>query len=104
MACRIYLASDQLLVNHLYTLLEKSGIRALTQQAAVDVPQEESGPVAWYSELWIMQDGQLANAQELLRQALDSEAAAPAYPVVLQPDPDPQPLPAPDFRTPAQLF
>ncbi|WP_334079071.1 hypothetical protein [Microbulbifer sp. M83] len=81
MACRIYFASDQLLVSHLYTLLEKSGIRALTQQAAVDVPQEESGPVAWYSELWIMQDGQLANAQEVLRKVLDSETVAPAVPV-----------------------
>lgn len=89
MARRIYFASDQLLVSHLYTLLEKAGIRALTQQAAVDDPQEESGPVAWYSELWIMQDGQLANAEELLSRALEGETGMPRGPAPLLPELDP---------------
>ncbi|SDJ84698.1 hypothetical protein [Microbulbifer yueqingensis] len=86
MARRIYFASDQLLVSHLYTLLEKAGISALTQQAAVDVPQDESAPVAWYSELWIMRDGQLANAQALLQRALEGERSEPPYNPQVLPD------------------
>ncbi|WP_308368381.1 MULTISPECIES: hypothetical protein [unclassified Microbulbifer] len=73
MAQRIYTASDQLLVSHLYTLLEKAGISALTQKSAVDVPSGESGPLVWHSELWIMKDCELAIAQLLLEQALASE-------------------------------
>lgn len=74
MAQRIYIASDQLLVSHLCDLLEEAGIPALTQKAVVDAPQEECTPLAWYSELWIMRDGQLANAWQLLERALAGEA------------------------------
>jgi hypothetical protein len=74
MAYRIYIASDQLLVSHLYSLLEKAGISAVTQKTPIDMPAGESGPLAWYSELWIMKDRELASAQALLKQALAREA------------------------------
>ncbi|WP_250459831.1 hypothetical protein [Microbulbifer litoralis] len=77
MAQRIYIASDQLLVNHLCNLLEKAGIPALTQKAVMDAPQEECTPLAWYSELWIMRDGQLARAWQLLDRALAGENPRP---------------------------
>lgn len=76
MAQRIYIASDQLLVSNLCTLLERAGISALMQKAVVDVPQGESGPVAWYSELWILRDRQLAKAGDLLEQALSGDTPA----------------------------
>ncbi|SEA33510.1 hypothetical protein [Microbulbifer marinus] len=74
MAQRIFIASDQLLVCHLYTLLERAGISVLMQQSVVDVPQEDSGPVAWYSELWVLQNHQLDIASQLLEGALVAEA------------------------------
>ncbi|AOS97248.1 hypothetical protein AUP74_01817 [Microbulbifer aggregans] len=73
MAQRLYIASDQLMVFHLQNVLEQAGISALMQKAAVDVPQEEGAPLAWYSELWVLQDGQLAAAHRLLEQFLASE-------------------------------
>jgi len=72
MAHRIYIANDQLLVSHLFTLLEQAGIPALMQQSVRDVPQDECGPLAWYSELWVLRDFQLASAQRLLIKALDN--------------------------------
>ncbi|MCW8124961.1 hypothetical protein [Microbulbifer halophilus] len=75
MAQRIFIASDQLLVSHLCNLLEKAGIPALTQKAVVDAPQEECTPLAWYSELWIMRDGQLASARQLLGRALAGDVS-----------------------------
>lgn len=75
MAQRLYIASDQLMVFHLQNVLEQAGISALMQKAAVDVPQEEGAPLAWYSELWVLQDGQLAAARRLLEQFLASESA-----------------------------
>lgn len=74
MAQRLYIASDQLMVFHLHNVLEKAGISALTQKAAVDVPQEEGAPLAWYSELWVLHDGQLAAARRMLEQFLASES------------------------------
>ncbi|WP_346839112.1 hypothetical protein [Microbulbifer sp. SAOS-129_SWC] len=71
MAQRIYIANDQLLVSHLFTLLEQAGIPALMQKSVVDVPQDECGPLAWYSELWILRDQQVLSARRLLIQALD---------------------------------
>lgn len=76
MAHRIYIANDQLLVSHLFTLLEQAGIPALMQKSVVDAPQDECGPVAWYSELWVLRDGQLASAQRLLTRALDGECSS----------------------------
>ncbi|MFC6634871.1 hypothetical protein [Microbulbifer taiwanensis] len=74
MAQRIFIASDQLLVSHLYTLLERAGISVLMQKSVVDVPQEESGPLAWYSELWVMQGCQLDTASRLLDRVLAAES------------------------------
>lgn len=74
MAQRIFIASDQLLVSHLHRLLERAGISALMQKSVVDVPQEESGPLAWYSELWVMQDRQLDTASRLLARVLAAES------------------------------
>lgn len=73
MAHRIFVTWDQLLVSNLYTLLEKAGVSVLTQKSVVDVPLEESGPLAWCSELWIMQDRQLDTAARLLERALAEE-------------------------------
>ena len=73
MAQRIYIGSDQLLVSYLCNLLEEAGIPALMQKSVVDVPQEECGPLAWYSELWIMQDRQLAGAQLLVAKILSGD-------------------------------
>lgn len=75
MAQRIYIASDQLLVSHLYTLLKKAGISALTQKSTLDVSMEDAGAPAWYSELWILQDCQLAEAHQILQQILLEESA-----------------------------
>ncbi len=74
MAHRIFVASDQLLVSHLYTLLKRAGISVLTQKSVVDVPQEETGPLAWYSELWVLQDHQLESAAQLLERVLTAES------------------------------
>ncbi|SHF53840.1 hypothetical protein SAMN04487965_2189 [Microbulbifer donghaiensis] len=74
MAQRIFIASDQLLVCHLFTLLEQAGISVLMQKSVVDVPQEETGPLAWYSELWVLQNHQLSAASQLLEDALVAEA------------------------------
>lgn len=81
MAHRIYTASDQLLVSHLYTMLEQAGISAVTQKAPVEAPSEYGSPLAWDSELWILRDRELANAQRLLEQILAGERTTPADPV-----------------------
>ncbi|GAA5525013.1 hypothetical protein Maes01_01573 [Microbulbifer aestuariivivens] len=74
MAHRLYIASDQLMVFHLYTVLEAAGISVLTQKAAVDVPQAQGAPLVWHSELWLLHEGQLAAARRLLELFLSSEA------------------------------
>ena len=83
MAQRIYIASDQLLVSHLYTLLEKAGISALTQKTALDVSMEDAGAPAWYSELWILQDCQLQRAHHILQQILLEETVEEKSPEIL---------------------
>lgn len=79
MAQRIFIGRDQLLVCHLYKLLESAGIAALMQKSIVDMPPgdspgEESTPLAWYSELWVLHDDQLQSAARLLQGALAVES------------------------------
>lgn len=80
MAQRIFITRDQLLVSHLYTLLERAGISVLMQKSVVDVPLEETGPLDWCSELWVMRGHQLDRAARLLERALAEESKTTPLP------------------------
>lgn len=44
------------------------------QKSVVDLPLEESGPLGWHAELWILRDRQLDTAARLLERALANES------------------------------
>ena len=72
MASKIYTTNDQLLGSYLRNLLESAGYSVLTQKTRVELAQ---GGLDWHSELWLIRDSELANAQQVLQQALSRESA-----------------------------
>lgn len=78
MASKIFTTNDQLLGSYLRNLLESAGYSVLTQKTRIETPQGQQqsfGNLDWHSELWLIHDADLANAQQFLQQALSRESA-----------------------------
>lgn len=78
MASKIFTTNDQLLGSYLRNLMESAGYSVLTQKTRIETPQEQQqsfGNIDWHSELWLIHDADLANAQQFLQQALSRESA-----------------------------
>lgn len=75
MASKIYTTKDQLLGSYLRNLLESAGYSVLTQRTRVESQQSDGSSLDWHSELWLIRDSELPNAQQLLQQALSAESA-----------------------------
>lgn len=87
MASKIFTTNDQLLGSYLRNLLESAGYSVLTQKTRVEIVHGALGAgeqvderggennLNWNSELWLIRDSELANAQQLLQQALSRESA-----------------------------
>lgn len=75
MASKIYTTRDELLSSYLRNLLESAGYSVLTQHIRTE-SSAESGTINldWCSELWLIRDSELANAKELLQEALADSA------------------------------
>ncbi|WP_226662886.1 DUF2007 domain-containing protein [Microbulbifer aggregans] len=74
MARKIYSTNDQLLGSYLRNLLESAGYSVLTQKTRVESQQPDGGSLDWHSELWLIRDADMVMAQQVLQQALASEA------------------------------
>mgnify|MGYP002278824304 CR=1 FL=1 len=75
MASKIYTTKDQLLGSYLRNLLESAGYSVLTQHTRAESPLGAAGlSLDWTSELWLIRDSELADARELLQEALADSA------------------------------
>ena len=77
---RIYSAQNTLMVDHLQHVLEAEGIDAVVRRRMLGGAAGELPPAECWTELWLVDDARLADAQRLVEQSLGRGDAAPGDP------------------------